>query len=79
MYAAEARSYSNEEVGCATHLLPDCLCDVQPIEAGVPIRAVPFAQRLLALGVDRFAFLSWADEVMAFQDSQGEIQLAVEA
>ena len=69
MHANEARSFS-DEVGCATHGLPDCLCDVQPLAAAVTIQAVPYAERLLELGLDRFNFVQWAEEVAAWMDSQ---------
>ena len=70
MHSSECRSYDVPD-GCYAHGLSDCLCDVQPIEGGVPIRAVPFPQRLAELGLDRFAFVEWAEEVAAWQDSQG--------
>ncbi|MGH8976299.1 MAG: hypothetical protein ACRD0C_24175 [Acidimicrobiia bacterium] len=69
MHANEARSFS-DVVGCATHHLPDCLCDVQPLAQAVPIQAVPHAERLLELGLDRFNFVLWAEEVAAWMDSQ---------
>jgi hypothetical protein len=69
MYSSEARSYSND-YGCAAHGQSDCLCDVEPLEGGVPIRSVPFAGRLLALGIDRLGLAEWAEEVRAWQDSQ---------
>lgn len=78
MHANEARSFSNE-AGCATHALADCLCDVQPLES-VPIRSVPHAERLLELGVNRFNFVKWAEEVAAWMDSQaGSLRLVAEA
>lgn len=78
MHAHEARSFSNE-AGCATHALADCLCDVRPLES-VPIRSVPHAERLLQLGVDRFNFVKWAEEVAAWMDSQdGSLRLVAEA
>jgi Type II secretory pathway, component PulK len=80
MHANEARSFSNDEAGCATHGLLDCLCDVQPLDEPVPIQAVPHAERLLELGVDRFNFVKWAEEVAAWMDSQANVLwLAAEA
>jgi hypothetical protein len=79
MHANEARSFS-DAVGCATHGLPDCLCDVQPLAEAVPIQAVPHAERLLELGVDRFNFVQWAEEVAAWMDSQeSTLRLVAEA
>jgi hypothetical protein len=79
MHANEARSFS-DAVGCATHSLPDCLCDVQPLAEAVPIQAVPHAERLLELGVDRFNFVQWAEEVAAWMDSQDTaLRLVAEA
>lgn len=79
MHANEARSFS-DEVGCATHGLPDCLCDVQPLALAVPIQAVPHAERLLELGLDRFHFVQWAEEVAAWMDSQETVlRLVAEA
>lgn len=69
MQSSECRAYSTGD-GCAAHGLSDCLCDVQPIAGGVPIRSVPFAERLAALGQDRFAFVEWAEAVSAWLDSQ---------
>jgi hypothetical protein len=78
MHADEAMSFSTE-AGCATHALLDCLCDVQPLES-VQIRSVPHAERLLELGVDRFNFVRWAEEVAAWMDSQaGNLRLVAEA
>ncbi len=78
MHANEARSFSNE-AGCASHALADCLCDVQLLES-VPIRSVPHAERLLELGLDRFNFVKWAEEVSAWMDSQDvSLQLVAEA
>jgi hypothetical protein len=52
---------------------------VQPLE-NVPIRSVPHAERLLELGLDRFNFLKWAEEVSAWMDSQdGSLRLVAEA
>lgn len=73
MHANEAKSFSNCEAGCATHGLPDCLCDVEPLAESVPIQAVPHAERLLELGVDRFNFVRWAEEVAAWMDSQASV------
>ena len=78
MYANECMSYSADDLGCATHSQPDCLCDVELLEAGVPIRAVPFAERLLELGLNRVAFAAWAEEIAAWQDTQS-LQLVAEA
>jgi hypothetical protein len=79
MYADEGTSFSNHEAGCATHALLDCLCDVQPLEK-VQIRSVPHAERLLELGVDRFNFVQWAEEIAAWMDSQaGTLRLVAEA
>jgi hypothetical protein len=36
----------------------------------VPIQAVPHAERLLQLGLDRLNFVRWAEEVAAWMDSQ---------
>jgi hypothetical protein len=63
--------------GCSEHGLPHCLCDVQPLSAGVPITTVPFAERLLELGLTRRSFVTWAEEIAAWQDSQ-TLQLAVD-
>jgi len=64
--------------GCSDHGLPHCLCDVQPLSAGVPIRTVPFAERLLELGVTRRSFVPWPEEISAWQESQS-LQLVAEA
>jgi len=64
--------------GCSEHGLPHCLCDVQPLSSGVPITAVPFAERLLELGLTRRSFVTWAEEIAAWQESQ-ILQLAAEA
>jgi hypothetical protein len=78
MYANEAESFSNDE-GCASHALLDCLCDVQPLER-VHIRSVPQAERLLELGVDRFNFVKWAEELTAWMASKaGSLRLVAEA
>jgi hypothetical protein len=71
----EAMAFST---GCSDHGLPHCLCDVQPLSAGVPIRTVPFADRLLELGLTRRSFVTWAEEISAWQDSQ-ILQLVAEA
>lgn len=63
--------------GCSDHGLPHCLCDVQPLSAGVPITAVPFAERLLELGVTRRSFVTWAEEISAWLESQ-TLSLAAE-
>ncbi|HLF40214.1 MAG TPA: hypothetical protein VI854_01945 [Acidimicrobiia bacterium] len=70
MYANECMPYGTDR-GCAAHSQPDCLCDVEVLEAGVPIRSIPFAERLLELGVNRVSFAAWAEEVAAWQESQG--------
>ena len=80
MYGNEAMSLSDGGAGCATHALVDCLCDVIPLVEQVPIRAVPHAERLLQLGVDRFNFVQWAEEVAAWMDSQdNSLRLIAEA
>jgi hypothetical protein len=56
--------------GCSDHGLAHCLCDVQPLSAGVPIRTVPFAERLIQLGLSRRSFVTWAEEISAWQESQ---------
>jgi hypothetical protein len=70
MHGNEAVRSFSDEAGCATHGLPDCLCDVAPLAQAVPIQAVPYAERLLQLGLDRFNFVQWAEEVAAWMDSQ---------
>lgn len=77
MYASEARSLSSES-GCASHGLADCLCDV-PLLPPVKISSVPFAERLLQLGVDRLSFVAWAEEVAARIDTQRDLRLVAEA
>lgn len=64
--------------GCGDHGLAYCLCDVEPIRAGVPITDVPFPHRLLQLGLTRRSFVAWAEEISAWQDSQ-ILQLTVDA
>ena len=71
----EAMGFST---GCSEHGLPHCLCDVEPLSSGVPIKAVPFAERLLELGLTRRSFVAWAEEVAAWQESQ-VLQLAADA
>ena len=71
----EAMAFST---GCSDHGLPHCLCDVEPLSAGVPITAVPFAERLLELGVTRRSFVTWAEEISAWLESQ-TLQLTAEA
>lgn len=71
MYSSECRAYDTAGGGCYAHGLIDCLCDVRPVEGGVPICSVPFPDRLAELGPDRFGFAEWAEEVTAWQDSQG--------
>jgi len=72
MYASEAETYSAAEFGCVTHARVDCLCDVHPLSRGVPIRRVPFPERLMELGVSRLAFVTWAEEITAWQESQSQ-------
>jgi hypothetical protein len=36
----------------------------------VPIRTVPFAERLIQLGLSRRSFVTWAEEISAWQESQ---------
>jgi hypothetical protein len=74
-YGNEATAFST---GCLDHGLAHCLCDVQPLSAGVPIKTVPFAERLLQLGVTRRSFVTWAEEISAWQESQ-VLTLAAEA
>ena len=64
--------------GCSDHGLPHCLCDVEPLTDGVPIKMVPFADRLLELGITSRSFVKWAEEIAAWQESQ-TLQLAAEA
>jgi hypothetical protein len=64
--------------GCSEHGLPYCLCDVKPLAAGVPIKTVPFPERLLQLGLTRRSFVTWAEEVTAWLESQ-TLQLAADA
>ena len=71
----EAMTFST---GCFDHGLAHCLCDVQPLTAGVAITTVPFAERLLELGVTRRSFVTWAEEIAAWQESQ-TLQLSAEA
>lgn len=78
MYTSECRTYPTQERGCATHGRPECLCDVQPLEAGVPIRAIPNAARLLELGVSCASFVTWAEEIHAWQETEG-LELVAEA
>ena len=70
MFASEARSYSSDH-GCSDHGLSDCLCDVTPLAGGVPVRAIPFADRLLEMGLNRASFLTWAEEITTWQDADG--------
>ncbi len=42
------------------------------------ITTVPFAERLLELGVSRRSFVTWAEEISAWLESQ-TLELAVEA
>jgi hypothetical protein len=70
----EATGFST---GCSDHGLPHCLCDVQLLSAGVPITTVPFAERLLQLGLTRRSFVTWAEEISAWQESQ-TLSLAAE-
>jgi hypothetical protein len=79
MYASECRSYSGEEqLGCSDHGQVECLCDVQPLARGVPIRSVPNGERLLELGLSRHSFTVWAEEVAAGHDAGGPLRLAAE-
>jgi hypothetical protein len=71
----EATAFST---GCSDHGLAHCLCDVEPLSAGVPITTVPFAERLLQLGLTRRSFVTWAEEIAAWQESQS-LSLAAEA
>lgn len=68
MCASEARAFSTD--GCAAHGLSDCLCDVRPIAGGVPVERVPFADRLLELGLTQQSFVAWAAEIAAWRDGQ---------
>lgn len=77
MFVSEARGFPRE-YGCADHGLSDCLCDVAPLAGGVPVRAIPYADRLLELGLNRESFVQWAAELTAWQDSQG-LYLVAEA
>ncbi len=79
MHASECRSYSGEEeLGCSDHGQVECLCDVQPLARGVPIRRVPNAWRLLELGLSRYSFTVWAEELAAGHDSRGQLRLAAD-
>ncbi len=71
----EAMEFST---GCSDHGLPHCLCDVQPLSAGVPITTIPFPERLLELGLTRRSFVTWAEEISAWLESQS-LQLVAEA
>ena len=64
--------------GCSDHGLPHCLCDVQPLSAGVPITTIPFPERLLELGLTSRSFVTWAEEISAWLESQS-LQLVAEA
>ena len=64
--------------GCSDHGLPHCLCDVQLLSDGVPIKTVPFPERLLQLGLTRRSFVTWAEEIAAWQESQ-VLQLTADA
>ena len=64
--------------GCSDHGLEHCLCDVQPLSAGVPITTIPFPERLLELGLTRRSFVTWAEEISAWLESQS-LQLVAEA
>lgn len=79
MYASECRSYSSAEAGCATHGQTDCLCDVTPLARGVPIQSIPNPLRLMELGLTRHSFVTWAEEILAREDSLGHLRLAAEA
>jgi hypothetical protein len=79
MHASECRSHAGEEErGCVDHGQIECLCDVQPLARGVPIRSIPNARRLLELGLSRHAFTIWAEEVAARHDSRGQLRLAAD-
>lgn len=78
MYASEARAFPSETNGCAAHSTSDCLCDVQPIAGGVPVRQVPFAERLMELGLTRASFVTWAEELTTWHESQS-LRLVAEA
>lgn len=71
----EATAFST---GCSDHGLPHCLCDVRPLTAGVPITAIPFPERLLELGLTSRSFVTWAEEISAWLESQS-LQLAADA
>lgn len=64
---AEATWLDDDEFGCEAHSRPECLCDVKALEGGVAITSVAMADRLIELGtpLDRFAFISWANELTA--------------
>jgi hypothetical protein len=80
MFAELSMSPTPESLGCAPHNQADCLCDVKPLALGVPIRTIPFPERLMELGVNRVSFTVWADEVAAWQDSQAVgLHLAADA
>lgn len=72
---SEAMAFST---GCSDHGLPHCLCDVQPLSAGVPITTIPFPERLLELGLTSHSFVTWAEEISAWLESQS-LQLVAEA
>jgi hypothetical protein len=79
MYASECRSYSgDEDLGCSDHGQADCLCDVQPLARGVPIRNVPNARRLLELGLSRHSLAQWAEELATGHDTRGWLRIAAE-
>jgi hypothetical protein len=79
MYASECWTYSgDEELGCSDHGQADCLCDVQPLALGVPIRDVPDAGRLLELGLSRHSLAQWAEELAARHDSRRRLRIAAE-
>jgi hypothetical protein len=80
MFAELSSHPTPDSLGCAVHNQVDCLCDVTPLALGVPIVTVPFAERLMELGLNRVSFTVWADEVAAWQDSQATgLHLAAEA
>ena len=79
MHASECRSHAGEEErGCVDHGQIECLCDVQPLARGVPIRSIPNARRLLELGLSRHSFTIWAEEVAARHDSRRQLRLAAD-
>lgn len=80
MTGRDVTAWLDDEVGCEAHSLPECLCDVKALEGGVKITAVAMAERLLELGspVDRFAFLSWANELTASMSARRRLHALAE-